>query len=567
MARKKTGRNPFATVKGLLGMMGGRLLALVSVAVVNGSLGELLAIGTVLFGALAIGAGLDGHAPTAIAVYMSLAILSGALRGLLRYLEQYMNHYIAFTTLANVRIRAYAALSCLAPVRLEGERKGNLVSMVTSDTEILEVFYAHTISPSFIAINVLLSITLICGFLVSWPLAAAFAGFYAVIGFVFPWLSFRLQGANGKEYRREAADFSSFLIDSLRGSAETVFARDEKNRSAALEKQSGRLRHFANSIKWRGALMARLTDFFMGFGFAVIAAIAVTQVLAGQITSGAAAFGVAVAISSFRPAVALSALPAALTSSFAAANRILDLIAEKPAVAENTTGQTLTSYATAAMDKVCFAYPDDRSTAVLTAVDLTLPSQGVIAIVGESGAGKSTILKLLMRHWDPVSGRVSYSGHDARELTSSSLRDHIAIMDQDTYLFRESVRANLSEAKPLASEAEMWTALGKAAADTFVKGLKDGLDTVIDPDALNISSGERQRLGLARLFLRQPGLILLDEPTSNVDSLNEQMMLRSIKECARESCVLLVSHRLSTVRLATASYRLETGHLAKEKGR
>jgi ATP-binding cassette subfamily B protein len=498
------------------------------------------------------------------------------LRGGLRYGEQYLNHFVAFRLLALIRSKAFAALRRLAPAKLEERGKGGLITLMTADTELLEIFFAHTLSPVMIAV---MSGAVFFVFL--WGLYPLFAVVlltsYLVIGGVLPLLSRNFTRESGEDIRDEAAALDSFVLDDLRGLEETIrFAAGEgridelRERSAALSEKKGRLRDAEGLF---GGVSGVLVILFM----------ALTPILGYYLTARGEAglpetvIATVVMAGSFGPALALSALPASLSHTFAAARRMFALTDEAPSVGEVRAGET-PAFGGMRMKKVRFAYPkvgvkhagaatDDGIVRpagaptgdVLNGFSMDIPLRGITGLMGRSGSGKSTALKLLMRFWDAAGGVVEMSGADIREVNTAHLRKMQSYMTQETALFSGSLRENLLIAKPGATRAEIDAACRRASVADFIAGLPDGLDTNAGELGGRLSEGEKQRIGLARAFLHDSPLILLDEPTSRLDSLNEAVILKSLYECSDDRSVVIVSHRESAMRAADKVVRISAG--------
>ena len=499
-------------------------------------------------------------------------IVIAILRGILHYAEQYCNHFIAFKLLAIIRHKVFAALRKLCPAKLEGRDKGNLISIITTDIELLEVFYAHTISP--IAIAVLTSLIMIF-FIGSYHvLAGAFAmAAYLIVGIVIPLWNGRRGSQKGMAFRADFGELNSFVLDSLRGLDETIQYGQGENRKAQMSARSEKLSELqAELSKMEGAqrsctnLVILLASFGMlgltlwlyehgGLGFD------------GVLTCTIAMMG------SFGPVVALSSLSNNLNQTLASGERVLSLLEEKPLVeeiddvvdidigktqvgAEAIWPETINTnvaehFSGAAADHVTFNYSgtaDEKP--ILNDYSIRLEPGRIIGIHGASGSGKSTLLKLLMRFWDVDAGSVSVNGADVRTIPTRQLRDMESYVTQETHLFHDSIANNIGIAKPGATREEIMEAAKKASVHDFIMTLPDGYDTKVGELGDTLSGGEKQRIGIARAFLHDAPLILLDEPTSNLDSLNEGIILKSLREAAKEKTVVLVSHRESTMRAA-----------------
>lgn len=533
------------------------LLWVVACAVVLGCLGFLAAIGITVLASSAL-LDLTGQAHWVAAGAAAVAAVAcGVARGPLRYAEQLCNHYMAFKVLALVRDKVFAAMRRLAPAKLEGKDKGDLVSLVTSDVELLEVFYAHTLSPAAIALVVSL---VMVGFIASQaPQLAPFAACaFACVGVVVPWVSSRYCGTSGLEVRTQVGRMNSFVLDSLRGLGETLQFGGQRRRAQELKERMAELSASERRLKGRTANATAASGAVVLLLDIAMLALAVCLVMHGTLEFGRAVMAVAAFMASFGPLLAVAALGSTLQQTLAAGSRVLDLLEEAPQTPEVTEGVDLRSFEGVAMHRVDFAY---RGQAVLTGVDLRVEPGRVVRISGPSGAGKSTLLKLLMRFWDPQRGVVEMCGHDLRHVNTASLRVHQGFMEQDTFLFAQSIRDNLLLAKADASDAELMTALDKAALRELVEKLPQGLDTQLAELGDSLSGGERQRLGLARVFLQDAPLLLLDEPTSNLDALSEASVLKTLQDNRQGKTVVIVTHRASAAAIADEEYSVENGRL------
>lgn len=540
----------------------GSLAYIMVFAVVNGSLGFISAMGVTLFGAIGIAKALGEQIAMSYGLIIGLAVGCGVLRGLLRYAEQYCNHYIAFRLLAVLRDKIFGALRVLCPAKLESKRKGAIIAMITSDIETLEVFYAHTISPICIAAVVSTAVFLFVGFASSWYLAlAALVGYFA-IGVVLPVISSSLLRSGGVGYRKEFSSFNAYFLDSIKGVKDIVLNNAEKERLAEVDRRSDVLLDYTKKIKRKTATAAGITEIFVSVFIILTLIVGIVLVSAGALSIGKMIIGVVAVFGSFGPVIAISALPGNLTQTFASGDRVLKLLAEKPAVEPVTDGTDMDFRRVETKD-LCFGY--ERGKRVLNEVCMHAEAGEIVGIVGASGCGKSTLLKLLMRFWEKDSGSIEYDGTDVDRINSDSLTDNVAMVSQSTYLFDESIADNLRIAKYDATDEELKEACRKASVHEFIESLPDGYDTKVGALGDNLSAGEKQRIGLARAFLHDGRLILLDEPTSNVDSINEGMILKALKDCRSDKAIILVSHRESTMAIADRVYKIEKGVMTDER--
>ena len=540
----------------------GSLAYIMVFAVVNGSLGFISAMGVTLFGAIGIAKALGEQIAMSYGLIIGLTVGCGVLRGLLRYAEQYCNHYIAFRLLAVLRDKIFGALRVLCPAKLESKRKGAIIAMITSDIETLEVFYAHTISPICIAAVVSTAVFLFVGFASSWYLAlAALVGYFA-IGVVLPVISSSLLRSGGVGYRKEFSSFNAYFLDSIKGVKDIVLNNAEKERLAEVDRRSDVLLDYTKKIKRKTATAAGITEIFVSVFIILTLIVGIVLVSAGALSIGKMIIGVVAVFGSFGPVIAISALPGNLTQTFASGDRVLKLLAEKPAVEPVTDGTDMDFRRVETKD-LCFGYERDKR--VLNEVCMHAEAGEIVGIVGASGCGKSTLLKLLMRFWEKDSGSIEYDGTDVDRINSDSLTDNVAMVSQSTYLFDESIADNLRIAKYDATDEELKEASRKASVHEFIESLPDGYDTKVGALGDNLSAGEKQRIGLARAFLHDGRLILLDEPTSNVDSINEGMILKALKDCRSDKAIILVSHRESTMAIADRVYKIEKGVMTDER--
>ncbi len=483
-------------------------------AILLGTAGFLCAILIPVFAGMAL-----FQSGTALLWAMGVCAL---LRGVLRYGEQSCNHYIAFRLLARIRDIVFGKLRTLAPAKLEGRSRGDLISMITSDVELLEVFYAHTISPVAIAVLVSL-IFVIWQSSLSWLLGLLSLLSYLCVGVLLPWLQTRRAAVLGKAYRRKSGDLTAAVLETIRGQKELRQFSAIDSRLKQLEARTEELARTEEELKSMQGSTQACT------GLAVMLVSFLVQ------------------ISSFGPVIALANLGTGLSQTLGAGERILTLLDETPVTAE--VPGTVQPLGPLALDQVTFGYEgEDRP--VLQDMTLDIPERRILGICGPSGCGKSTLLRLLMRFWDPQSGQVLSGNRDIRDLSTNSLRHAQGFVTQDTDLFHDTIAENLRLARPQATREELEDACRKAAIHEFILSLPQGYDTMVGELGSTLSGGERQRLGLARAFLQDGEFLFLDEPTSNLDSLNEGIILQAIDRQMRDKTVVLVTHRKSTLGFA-----------------
>ncbi len=545
----------------------GSLSYIMILAVINGSAGFIAAMGVTVFGATGVAKalgimGLCAPVTLSWGWIIGLAVGCGVVRGGLRYLEQYSNHYIAFKLLAVLRDKIFAALRVLCPAKLESKQKGSIIAMLTSDIETLEVFYAHTISPICIAVLVSVAVFLFVGFVSSWYLALVALCGYIVIGIVVPVISSSRLKESGVNYRREFASFNSYFLDSIKGIKDIVINNAESERENEVNRRSDILLKETKRMKNGITRASAATELIVSIFIAAALVAGIVLVSADMLDLGAMIIGVVAIFGSFGPVLAVSALPGNLTQTFASGDRVLNLLQEKPAVTPVKGGKTF-DYRQLDVDKLTFGY--ERNAPVLKEVCMHAKRGEIIGIVGESGCGKSTFLKLLLRFWEKDGGTIAYNGTDIDKINSDNLLDNVTMVSQTTYLFDESIEDNLRIAKPNATMEEIERACKMASVHDFIVSLPEGYKTQAGAMGDNLSAGEKQRIGLARAFLKGSELILLDEPTSNVDSINEGMILRSLAEQKSKKSIILVSHRESTMAIADRIYRVCDGIMQEVK--
>ena len=489
-------------------------------------------------------------------LFIALVVMA-VMRGILHYGEQYCNHFIAFKLLAIIRHKVFATLRKLCPAKLEGRDKGNLISVITSDIELLEVFYAHTISPIAIAVLTSLVMILFLGQISPAVAVLALAG-YLVVGAVIP-LFFGSRGADqGMEFRNGFGDLNSFILDSLRGLDETIQYRQGEKRRKEMAERSDRLGEVQRGLNRLEASQRSVTNLMiLLFSFAMLFLMIVLR-RAGSVDLTGMLVGTIAMMGSFGPVTALASLSNNLNQTLASGERVLSILEEEPKV-EEVEGKASVSFTDAEVNGVDFAYEEEQ---ILKDYSIRIPKGKVVGIHGASGSGKSTLLKLLMRFWDVQGGQVMISGRDVRGINTSDLREIESYVTQETVLFHDSIANNIAIGKTGASREEIMEAAKKASIHDFIMTLPKGYDTEVGELGDTLSGGEKQRIGIARAFLHDATFILLDEPTSNLDSLNEGIILKSLKEGKGDKTVLLVSHRKSTMNLADVVYEMDNGRIS-----
>ena len=550
-------RSPFAIVRRLIVLVK-PMLPIMLAAVIMGVAGHFCATFITIFGGFALlrAAGLPSPVGTVGAAFVCI-LMFALLRGVLRYAEQASNHFIAFKLLALIRDKVFGALRRLTPAKLEGRDRGDLISLITADIEQLEVFYAHTISPVCIAVLCVLGMT---GFVAGYhilPALVLLAG-YLLVGAALPIWSARKGDRAAREYRQALADTNSDVLESLRGLRDTLQYQDTAARAAGIAAQSDVLGEKQTAMKHREGVTVGATNTLILLTALAVLAVSVSLYQSGALGAEGVLICTLSALSSFGPVVALANLGASLTQVFASADRVLDLLDEQPVTADVTDG-TDAAFAGAAAEQVSFAYGQEE---VLHELSLTIPEKEIVGITGRSGSGKSTFLRLLMRFWDVSEGTICFGAEDLRRVNTAALRRQESLVTQETELFDDTIENNIKIAKRDATRAEVEAACKKAALDGFINSLPKGYDTPVGELGGALSGGERQRIGVARAFLHNAPFLLLDEPTSNLDSLNEGIILKAVREECREKTVLLVSHRKSTMAVADRCFSVESGRLS-----
>lgn len=551
--KRRSGWKVMAKLIGLVKPLTGFML----LAIFMGLLGHLCACFITILGGYAVLNLLGISVPVSLTAVFVLVVVFAVCRAGLRYGEQSCNHFIAFKLLAFIRDKVFRALRRLSPAKLEGRGKGDLISVITSDIELLEVFYAHTISPAAIALLFTVLLCLLIGSF-HWALGLLALTAYLVVGLLIPWVTSRLSGEDGMNFRTKSGKLSSFVLDSLRGLSETIQYSGGSRRLHQMEEKTKELSQDEKRMKRTSGLNAAVANTVILLFDLAMLFLSTLLYWQGAVGFEGVLIPTVALFSSFGPTVALANLGSTLQNTFAAGNRVLDLLEEEPVV-EEISGQPEIGFTGAEVSHVTFAYAKET---ILQDVSLQIPTGSVIGIVGKSGSGKSTLLKLLMRFWKVDQGTVSLSGRSVEAINTKNLRDLESFVTQETQLFHDSIRNNLKIAKLDATQEELEEACKKASVHDFILSLPQGYDTPVGELGDTLSGGERQRLGLARAFLHDAPFLLLDEPTSNLDSLNEGVILRSLNEQRQDKTVVLVSHRQSTMRIADRVYSVQRGRMS-----
>lgn len=562
----KKRRSSWSIIISLLGLLSPLLYALL-IAVIMGTLGFFSAFGLGIFGMYAVFSAIPkfagefseiflGGYPTS--TYVILLITCGVLRGILHYVEQLFNHLLAFKILAMMRHKVFKAMRRLAPAKLETKNPGDLISVIMGDIELLEVFYAHTISP--IAIAVLCTISLMLFYASLHPLLMIVPLIAQItVGIFFPKYAAKKGEQVGVNIRKQMGQLNGQFIDKLRGVQEIIQYDAKEQAMDDLQNLTSDLLKEQEKIKLQFSNLFSMTDAAIIIFSMLQVIVSATLISKGIVSVPAGVIASILTLSSFGPYIALANLGNTLTHTFACADRVLSLLEEEPVVDRVENGVDVEMGDFEVRD-VNFEYSHERKS-VLKNVNVTIKKGEILGICGESGSGKSTLLKLMMRFWDPKEGKVLLSNENLKNINTHSLYSKINYMTQQTFLFTGTIRDNLLIAKADASDEEIMQALKKASIDEYVKNCRGSLDARVGEDGVNFSGGERQRLGLARCFLADRECFFLDEPTSNIDSINEAMVLRSIVEEAKDKTIVFVSHRESTLAISDRIIRIEKGQV------
>lgn len=526
-------------------------------AILMGIAGNLCATFISVIGGYAILHFLGMEVSLSLVWLFVIAVVFAIVRGILRYAEQACNHFIAFKLLALIRDRVFSALRKLCPAKLEGKDKGNLISVITSDIELLEVFYAHTISPCVIALLfTVLMLVYIGSFSPIYAILALVA--YFTVGVMIPVIVSKFSSEDGMQFRKGAGELGGFVLDSLRGLGQIIQYHQGEKRLSMMNKMTDDLSSVEERMKAKtGTNMAVTSSVIWVFDF-VMLILSFYFYQNGTVGFDGVILPVLAFMGSFGPVVALANLGSTLSNTFAAGNRVLDILEEIPLV-EEIEGKEEITFEGAETENVEFSYDENK---ILDRFTITIPKSKVIGITGKSGSGKSTFLKLLMRFWETDAGKITISRKEINQINTANLRDMESFVTQETHLFSDSIKNNLLVAKENATMEEIIDACKKASIHDRIMSFPKGYDTLVGELGDTLSGGEKQRIGLARAFLHDADLMLLDEPTSNLDSLNEGVILKSLKEACEDKTVILVSHRKSTMGIVDVSYSVENGRMS-----
>ncbi len=561
-AAMKKRRSAISIMGSLIGLVK-PLLHIMLAAIILGTAGYLCAIFLTILAGQVIVHGVIAGGAGSIKTIITVMIIIAVLRGILHYAEQYCNHFIAFKLLAIIRHKVFAALRKLCPAKLEGRDKGNLISIITTDIELLEVFYAHTISP--IAIATLTSVIMVF-FIGRYHWMAGFLALaaYLIVGVVIPMWNGKRGSQMGMEFRTNFGELNSFVLDSLRGLDETIQYGQGEKRKEQMSERSGCLAGMQEKLSRMEGSQRSFTNLMILLASFGMLGLTVWLYGKGEIGFEGILTCTIAMMGSFGPVVALSSLSNNLNQTLASGERVLSLLEEMPMVEEipesrSGVSENKNGFSGAEAQNVTFAYENET---ILDDYSLKLEPGKITGIHGASGSGKSTLLKLLMRFWDVNQGKVSVDSVDVRKIPTKNLRDMESYVTQETHLFHDSIANNIAVGRPGASREEIIEAAKKASIHDFIMKLPKGYDTEVGELGDTLSGGEKQRIGIARAFLHDSPLILMDEPTSNLDSLNEGIILKSLREASEKKTVVLVSHRKSTMNIVDTVFEMKDGRIS-----
>ncbi|WP_233117519.1 thiol reductant ABC exporter subunit CydC [Aggregatibacter actinomycetemcomitans] len=534
------------------------LAHIMSFTIIMGTLGFLSAIFIMVLGAMGLAELLNFHVHLNLSQILTALIVLAVARGILRYLEQMSGHYIAFKLLALLRDKVFGALRRLAFVKLQDKQSGQLLSLVTNDIELLEVFYAHTIAP--IAIAFLTSAILLAVFAhISWWFVLVALLAYVTIGIILPIVTTQMAREDGRKYRELVGEMNDFFLDSIRGMKEIQLFGNEQKRLQEIHQHSKKIDQAFLKIKQQEGNVRSFTEIAVSFFNIVILLVGLTLFAYDKIDFVGLLVAVILLMSGYGPVIALSNLSNNLLQTLASGERVLALLAEQPELKDVENGVSITDVQQIKVENVSFAYAQEQ---ILSDVNLHINKGEILGIHGRSGSGKSTLLKLIMRFYDPQQGSICINDTDLKHINTVNLRDNIAYITQQTYIFNETIYENILLANRNATKEQVIEAAKKASIHEFIMSLPEVYDTKITEMGNNLSDGEKQRIGIARAFLHNAPIILLDEPTSNLDSLNEAMILQSLLNVKAEKLIILVSHRASTMAICDQVIPIANGRMS-----
>ena len=490
---------------------------------------------------------------------IALAVVA-PLSGALHWLESWLAHDMAFRLLAEMRIDAFRKLDALAPAYLVRRRTGDLMALATHDIELVEYFFAHTVAPAFVAILVPAAVIVALASTNPW-LAAALLPFLLAVG-LSPFLLRKRVDRLGSQAREAAGELGAFAVDSVQGLGEIVAFQQEARRGQHLDRLS------QNHIDLRLPFFRELTlqhailEMLTGLGGLAVVVAGAALATGGKIDPGLLPLLTILAMAAFLPVSEIAQIGRQLADTLGATRRVYALANEPIPVRDGPGVPTRPGAAELRLEHVNFTYPGQTRRA-LSDASFVIPAGKTVALVGTSGAGKTTTAQLLMRFWDPDSGRITLNGADLKDYKLDELRRLIALVAQDTYLFNDTLRANILIARPEASEAELQAAIKHASLSDLVAALPDGLDSAVGERGTSLSGGQRQRVAIARAFLKDAPVLILDEATSHLDAVNEQAVRRALDLLQADRTTIVIAHRLSTVRDADLIVVLDEGRVAE----
>ena len=534
------------------------LAHIMAFTITMGTLGFLAAIFIMVLGAMGLVNLLNFDTHLSFSGILTALIVLAVARGALRYLEQMSGHYIAFKLLALLRDKVFSSLRRLAFVKLQDKQAGQLVSLVTNDIELLEVFYAHTIAPIMIAFFTSVILLLVFAHLSGWFVLVALAA-YLTVGVILPIITTKLAREDGRRYRELVGEMNDFFLDSVRGMKEIQLFGYAKQRLDEIQQRSQKIDTAFERIKDQEAKVRVYTEVAVSAFNIIILFTGLILFSLDKIDFSAFLIGVILLMSSYGPVIALSNLSSNLLQTLASGERVLGLLAEEPELKDVESAVDLKEVSRIDVENVNFAYGEEQ---ILSDVSLSVKKGEILGIHGRSGSGKSTLLKLLMRFYDPKSGSIKINSETLPNINTRSLRDNMAYITQQTYIFNETIEENIRLARRDATLEEIMEAAKKASIHDFILSLPEGYQTKMTELGGNLSDGEKQRIGIARAFLHNAPIILLDEPTSNLDSLNEAMILKSLLNVKAEKLIILVSHRQSTMAICDQVIGIENGRMS-----
>lgn len=534
------------------------LAHIMAFTITMGTLGFLAAIFIMVLGAMGLVNLLNFDTHLSFSGILTALIVLAVARGALRYLEQMSGHYIAFKLLALLRDKVFSSLRRLAFVKLQDKQAGQLVSLVTNDIELLEVFYAHTIAPIMIAFFTSAILLLVFGHLSGWFVVVALAA-YLTVGVILPIITTKLAREDGRRYRELVGEMNDFFLDSVRGMKEIQLFGYAKQRLDEIQQRSQKIDTAFERIKDQEAKVRVYTEVAVSVFNIIMLFTGLILFSLDKIDFSAFLIGVILLMSSYGPVIALSNLSSNLLQTLASGERVLSLLAEEPELKDVESAVDLKDVSRIDVENVSFAYGEEQ---ILSDVSLSVKKGEILGIHGRSGSGKSTLLKLLMRFYDPKSGSIKINGEILPNINTRSLRDNMAYITQQTYIFNETIEENIRLARRDATLDEIMEAAKKASIHDFILSLPEGYQTKMTELGGNLSDGEKQRIGIARAFLHNAPIILLDEPSSNLDSLNEAMILKSLLNVKAEKLIILVSHRQSTMAICDQVIGIENGRMS-----